>query len=532
MITAAHRDRVEGYIASGRRRGWHRRRRWRAPRPRPRLLRGADAHRRLQAGMKVVQEEIFGPVVVVVPVRRRGRGDRHRQRHRVRPVRLRVLDDTARAYDVATPTSQRQRRHQHRAAQPRSAVRRVQDERRRPRRRQRSASTPTASCSRSSGPAERQPQKGSTVKGIVFDEGGLEVARRRSRCASVAARTRCGCAIASRRPVPQRRVASSTARSRSRRRWCWATRAPASSTRSAPPSRKVQVGDHVVLTTLGNCGAVRGVRPRPAHALPRHDRQAAPRRSPSAASKAFQFANAGVFTEHTVVKRDARPSSIDQRRAARGRVPHRLRGDHRRRARCSTGPRCSHGQTVVVIGVGGIGLIVIQGAALADRRPIIAIDTNPAKEAVARQFGATHFIDAVAGRRRPSQRSRISVCPTASTTSSSASAIPPSSASAIDLLDWGGTLHAPRRAQARHRGRASSSTRSTTTSRSWAAATASTRPHHDIPLLVDLYQAGRLKLDELVSQLRRSPTSPRPSTTCTHGKLNRGVLDVLDVAHT
>ena len=37
---------------------------------------------------------------------------------------------------------------------------------------------------------------------------------------------------------------------------------------------------------------------------------------------------------------------------------------------------------------------MIQGAALADAVPIIAVDTNPRKEELARQFGATHFINA------------------------------------------------------------------------------------------------------------------------------------------
>lgn len=46
--------------------------------------------------------------------------------------------------------------------------------------------------------------------------------------------------------------------------------------------------------------------------------------------------------------------------------------------------------TVVVFGVGGIGVNAIQGAAGVGAR-VIAVDSNPAKEAVARQFGATGF---------------------------------------------------------------------------------------------------------------------------------------------
>ncbi len=50
--------------------------------------------------------------------------------------------------------------------------------------------------------------------------------------------------------------------------------------------------------------------------------------------------------------------------------------------------------TVAVFGLGGVGLNVVDGARLAKARMIIGVDAGPAKEAVARLFGATHFIDA------------------------------------------------------------------------------------------------------------------------------------------
>ena len=51
------------------------------------------------------------------------------------------------------------------------------------------------------------------------------------------------------------------------------------------------------------------------------------------------------------------------------------------------------GDTVAVFGLGGIGLAVVQGARLAGAGRIIAIDTNPAKFALARHFGATECIN-------------------------------------------------------------------------------------------------------------------------------------------
>ncbi len=50
------------------------------------------------------------------------------------------------------------------------------------------------------------------------------------------------------------------------------------------------------------------------------------------------------------------------------------------------------GESVAVIGLGGVGLSVVQGARLVGAGPIIAIDTSPAKEALALEAGATHFV--------------------------------------------------------------------------------------------------------------------------------------------
>ncbi len=51
------------------------------------------------------------------------------------------------------------------------------------------------------------------------------------------------------------------------------------------------------------------------------------------------------------------------------------------------------GANVVVFGLGGIGLNVIQGARLVGANMIVGVDVNPAKETIARQFGMTHFVN-------------------------------------------------------------------------------------------------------------------------------------------
>jgi S-(hydroxymethyl)glutathione dehydrogenase/alcohol dehydrogenase len=51
------------------------------------------------------------------------------------------------------------------------------------------------------------------------------------------------------------------------------------------------------------------------------------------------------------------------------------------------------GDNVVVFGLGGIGLNVIQGARLAGANKIIGVDINPARKSLAEQFGMTHFVN-------------------------------------------------------------------------------------------------------------------------------------------
>ena len=51
------------------------------------------------------------------------------------------------------------------------------------------------------------------------------------------------------------------------------------------------------------------------------------------------------------------------------------------------------GSNVVVFGLGGIGLNVIQGARLIGANRIIGVDLNPARRAIAEEFGMTHFVN-------------------------------------------------------------------------------------------------------------------------------------------
>ncbi|RAN78168.1 alcohol dehydrogenase [Bacillus sp. SRB_336] len=58
--------------------------------------------------------------------------------------------------------------------------------------------------------------------------------------------------------------------------------------------------------------------------------------------------------------------------------------------------RVSPGQSVAVVGLGGVGLNLVAGARLAGARTIVGIDLQPAKLDLARRFGATHVINGAA----------------------------------------------------------------------------------------------------------------------------------------
>jgi S-(hydroxymethyl)glutathione dehydrogenase/alcohol dehydrogenase len=154
------------------------------------------------------------------------------------------------------------------------------------------------------------------------------------------------------------------------------------------------------------------------------------------------------------------------------------------------------GATVAVIGCGGIGLNVIQGAALAGASRVIAIDQRPAKLDLARRFGATDLLDAsqldpVAAVRELTgggvEYSFEAIGLTATAEQSFAMLARGGTATVIGLIPGGQRV-------------------SLDASEFWMAekriqgsTLGSNRFRYDLPRLVDLYLQGRLNLDELVS---------------------------------
>jgi Zn-dependent alcohol dehydrogenase len=152
----------------------------------------------------------------------------------------------------------------------------------------------------------------------------------------------------------------------------------------------VEVGDHVVLSWVAQCGACWFC----AHGQPHLCRSSAgaPTHLTVDGEPVLQMTGLGTFATETVVPATAVvriPRDVPL-------VPAALVG-------CAvlTGvgaaantARIGPGDSVAVVGCGGVGLNVVQGARLRGAGTVIAVDRLPAKLELARTFGATHVVDA------------------------------------------------------------------------------------------------------------------------------------------
>lgn len=183
--------------------------------------------------------------------------------------------------------------------------------------------------------------------------------------------------------------------------------------------------------------------------------------------------------------------------------------------------KVDRGDSVVVIGAGGIGLNVLQGARIAGASTIVAVDANPAKEPVARQFGATHFIDASAV--ADSVKAVKAILPTGTDHAFECVGSTRLIRQAVDLLDRHGQAVLlgvpPATAEASFLVSSMYLDKSILGCRYGSA-----RPQRDIALYARLYREGRLLLDELVTRTYPVEDFAKAADDAHHGRVARGVL--------
>jgi S-(hydroxymethyl)glutathione dehydrogenase/alcohol dehydrogenase len=266
-----------------------------------------------------------------------------------------------------------------------------------------------------------------------------------------------------------------------------------------PQVTAVKPGDHVILSWKTHCGTCE---------MCQRGYPALCERSPATTSKpnihgtstlVNQMAGLGTFGSYSVVHQDA-AVPID-RDIPFGQAALVGCGVTTGVGAAINTARVEPGSTVAVFGAGGVGLNCIQGARIAGATTIISVDLLDNKLELAREFGATHTVNA--SREDPVERIKALT----------------GGQGAHYAFEAIGLVEAPfvqsirctrRRGVTVWVGHAPLNTAVTIDARDLmlektviASMYGSARPHIEFPRLLNLYKTGKLKLDELIT--RRFP---------------------------
>jgi S-(hydroxymethyl)glutathione dehydrogenase / alcohol dehydrogenase len=154
--------------------------------------------------------------------------------------------------------------------------------------------------------------------------------------------------------------------------------------------------------------------------------------------------------------------------------------------------------SVAITGIGGVGINTLQGAVISGANPIIAIDIVESKLARAKAFGATHTVnasaeDTVEAVKRITGGKGVDYSFVALGSS-------PALMRAFDMLGRGGTAVMVGLAPAADPPFTANPFEFWNEKSVTGTFMGSINLHFDLPALIDLYEAGRYKLDELITE--------------------------------
>ena len=288
--------------------------------------------------------------------------------------------------------------------------------------------------------------------------------------------------------------------------------------RAGDEVERVRPGDRVVVAFVASCGHCPNcVQGRPflcvnTNRLGRDDRLSL------GGAPVTQFAGMSAFAERQLVSENALvrvPDDVPMEAAA-------LVG-------CSvmTGvgaatntARVRAGETVAVVGCGGVGLNVIQGAVAAGASRVIAVDMVESKLAAAREFGATDVIDASAGDPVAQVKELVrggvdyafeAIGLTQTAEQCFEMAKRGGRAVIVGMLPFDSVVRLPGAAFLSEKGMIGSFY-------------CSTRQTHDMAWLMELYRQGRLKIDELISRRYELAQINEAYDALKNGEVNRSVI--------
>jgi len=294
-----------------------------------------------------------------------------------------------------------------------------------------------------------------------------------------------------------------------------------------PGVERLRPGDHIIFCWAPACGACQScVAGRPV-LCDRLERTTYRNRMPSGGTRlrsngqeVYHFISTACFAEYAVV---AEEGAIP--------VPPEVPFDVLATVGCAvmTGvgaviraARVEAGSRVAIIGCGGVGLNMVQGAAIVGCERIIAVDVNAAKLEIATIFGATHTVDSsktdpVAAIRELTQgRGADYVFDSVG--------LPTTVAQSLQATGKGGTVVLTGLARFDTLASIPTFPFVMQEKRLIGSVYGSGQPQIDIPRLVALYQAGKLKLRELVSRGFSLAEVNTALATLEHGEVARGII--------
>lgn len=262
----------------------------------------------------------------------------------------------------------------------------------------------------------------------------------------------------------------------------------------------VAVGDHVVVTLIRSCGHCRGCsRGNPVTCTTQFRLDEHSPLTDSSGASVAQVMRTGGFAERVLVHESqcvTIPKSMDLTSASLLAC-----GVITGFGAVTNTAKVPAGSDVVVVGTGGVGLNAIQGARISGARIVVAVDVADSKLEAARAFGATHGVnsatDDVAARVSDLTEGRgadyvfVTVGAKAAFDSS------------YGMLARGGSVVLVGMPASGVMSEIDPGTMAAYSQNVLGSKMGSARIRIDIPMLVDLYEQGRLKLDELVTRTYR-----------------------------
>ncbi|MGI9004809.1 MAG: zinc-binding dehydrogenase [Streptosporangiaceae bacterium] len=189
--------------------------------------------------------------------------------------------------------------------------------------------------------------------------------------------------------------------------------------------------------------------------------------------------------------------------------------------------RTAIGDTVVVVGAGGIGLNAVQGASHAGAAAVIAVDPVPAKRELARRLGATGAAETIreagklAAAANPVARGADTVIVAVGNLTQEVIAQAFRATGRGGKLVIAGLSHDPLELNVQLPGTVLAATERSVL----GSFVGSCHPARDVPLLLRLYQQSRLQLDQLVSRTYRLEEVSAGYADLAAGRNIRGVIE-------